>query len=112
MVHSDNTELRDQGGLTGSCIRDACSLGWRLGRRLLVYPITSFSEKPRRPRSWLPLVLAQMEGSQWDVCLRADALGQKILSKNVLEHLPKSVPSQGDAERGSVVSWTLFYFVT
>lgn len=81
LVHPDNTELGDQGGLTSSYIRDASSLGWRLGLRLLVYPITSFSEKPWRPRFWFPLVLAQAEGSQWDVWSRADALGQKTLSK-------------------------------
>ena len=104
MVQPDNTELRDQGGLTGSCIRDTCSQGQRLGLRLLVYPITSFSEKPWRPKFWLPLVLAQMEGSQWDVCPRAYALGQKTLSKNVLEHPPNCMPSQGDAERGSAAS--------
>lgn len=83
-----------------SCVRDACSLGWGLGLRLLsVYPIASSLEKLWSPGSWLPLALAQMEGSQWDVCPIADAGGQRMLNEYDLEHFPKSVPSQCDAER-------------
>lgn len=90
-----------------SCVRDACSLGWGLDSGYYwSTPIASSLEKP-----WLPLVLAQMEGSQWDVCPIADAGGQRMLNEHELEHLPKSVPSQRDAERGrrGILALTAFH---